>query len=374
MTVEAELARRGWVAANGPGNASLLIVCGTPGSELDTAVRTFWDSLANPRAHVALPGGATRNEVAHALDGGAARLSDSRAQQRDAAVRGPEPDPGTPGMDRPHHDPHAGHGTHDGDGHTEHADHGDHGDRGDMEHSGHEHHMGNPGGLPMAGRGADRDGLKLDRLHVPLGPLLPDWPSGLVVETTMQGDVIQQAAARPVEGAAHGISFWDEPWILSDQGHPVTRGEAERRRAAAHLDSMGRLFAVAGWPAAGARARGLRDRVLAGESRTPLVAAYAPFARQVRRSLVLRWMLRGVNAGESDVLSRLEYWLARTGEALDALDDRSRPGDDQGPRHDQPSLAALSGLLVGVELAAARLIVAALDLDLERAQAQVAHG
>ena len=43
----------------------------------------------------------------------------------------------------------------------------------------------------MADRGDDRDGLRLDQLHLPLGPVLPDWPAGLVLR------VITQIAYRP---------------------------------------------------------------------------------------------------------------------------------------------------------------------------------
>ncbi|HET6635675.1 MAG TPA: hypothetical protein VFH77_11710, partial [Streptomyces sp.] len=50
--------------------------------------------------------------------------------------------------------------------------------------------------LPMADRGEDRDGLMLDVLHLPLGPFLPHWPAGLVVDVELQGDVVQQARAR----------------------------------------------------------------------------------------------------------------------------------------------------------------------------------
>ena len=70
---------------------------------------------------------------------------------------------------------HGDHGGEDkrgdgGDAHEDHQGHGGHGGHGGMEM---------PGGLPMAGQGEDRDGLTLDRLHVPLGPLLSDWPTGL---------------------------------------------------------------------------------------------------------------------------------------------------------------------------------------------------
>lgn len=43
-----------------------------------------------------------------------------------------------------------------------------------------------PGGLMMTERAADRDGLRLDMLYVALGPVLADWPAGLVVELAVQ--------------------------------------------------------------------------------------------------------------------------------------------------------------------------------------------
>ncbi|MCT7094684.1 hypothetical protein, partial [Salmonella enterica] len=38
-----------------------------------------------------------------------------------------------------------------------------------------------------------RDGLALDTFTVEVGPFLPTLPAGLVMELTLQGDVIQQA-------------------------------------------------------------------------------------------------------------------------------------------------------------------------------------
>lgn len=144
-----------------------------------------------------------------------------------------------------------------GDAHEDHQGHGGHGGHGGMEM---------PGGLPMAGQGEDRDGLTLDRLHVPLGPLLSDWPTGLTLRLVLQGDVVQAAdldeeplvASRPVE------SFWVQPWLRSAVGEAVGSGEAARRRAAARLDSLGRLLVVAGWPAEAMKARRLRDDLLDG--------------------------------------------------------------------------------------------------------------
>ncbi|MEU7852981.1 hypothetical protein [Nonomuraea sp. NPDC049141] len=401
LLVEAEVARRGWAVALSPGEASLVVVCGVPGEELAAAITVVWGGVASPRAFVELPSDATPDVVAGALDGAVVALGDEPGQRRDAAERESQSWPQEP-MDR--------------------SDHGgmDHGGmHGGMGGGGHEHHMGSPGGVAMAERGPDRDGLKLDRLHVPLGPVLVDWPSGLVVETVLQGDVIQQATVRVVGGVGGGVSFWDEPWVAASEGRVVTRGEAERRRAASHLDSLGRLLAVAGWPSAALRARWLRDRTLAGDSRAGLSRDHARFARRVRRSRILAWMLRGVGLGvrpgvesdagaavrpgvesdagaavrpragpdagalalsETDVLSRLRWWLDSTAAAIDALDDTTPLVGDDGPRgpvgerRSAAALDVLPRLLDGAELAAARLIVAGLDPDLDQLPQEAFHG
>ncbi|MEU8802152.1 hypothetical protein [Spirillospora sp. NPDC048819] len=188
------------------------------------------------------------------------------------------------------------------------------------------------GDVGMADRGDDRDGLRLDVLHVPLGPVLANWPAGLRVDLTLQGDVVQAAEVTAVD-TADG-AFWDEG-----------------RRAASRLDSVSRLLRVAGWDAAGERAAVLRDEALGGVPDDVLASRFAPFARRVGRSRILRWMTRG------DVEHRLDGWLREIGAALDGKATRPREPWDE-------SLAMLPSLLEGAELAEARLIVASLDPDL----------
>src|SRR5260370_8072981 len=160
----------------------------------------------------------------------------------------------------------------------------------------HGHDMGGmemQGGLPMADRGADRDGLRLDQLHVPLGPVLPYWPAGLVVHLTLQGDVAQHAEAQAL-GPGGGGSFWTEPWRRAAAGEPVTTGEAVRRRAAADLDSLSRFLGVAGWDDAATVARRLRDDALAGVPGSRLRPALHRLARRIARSRTLAWLTRGL--------------------------------------------------------------------------------
>ncbi|TDD91414.1 hypothetical protein E1293_02170 [Actinomadura darangshiensis] len=180
----------------------------------------------------------------------------------------------------------------------------------------------------MADRADDRDGLRLDVLHVPLGPVLSHWPAGLRVDLTLQGDVVQAAEVTAVD-TGDG-TFW-----------------TEGRRAASRLDSLSRFLHVAGWEAAAERAAVLRDEALSGADDEVLAPRLASFARRVRWSRALRWMMRGVG----DVQERLDGWLRD-------LD----PARGQAPRSEP--LATLPSLLEGAELGQARLIVASLDPDL----------
>ncbi|MER6511062.1 hypothetical protein ABT158_29870 [Nonomuraea sp. NPDC001636] len=320
LLVEAEADRRGWPVAASAAEASLMVVCGRPGAELAAAVGEVWRAVPVPRALVELPPDVPPGDVVAALDDAVHVLGDEPGQWRQAGVLAA----GTSADD-----------------------------------------------TPMAGRGADRDRLKLDRLHVPLGPVLADWPAGLVVETVLQGDVIQEAHVRTLPADGTGDAFWaPEP--------DASREEARRRTAAARLDGLGRLLGVAGWPAAAADARRLRDRLLAGAVDERGRRRCVRFTRRVRRSWVLRWMLRG--AGDlgpgapqrlrGDTLDRARRWLddvdALTEEDVDALTEaRSEPGDGGDVPVDEV-LALLPGLLTGAELAVARLIVAGLDPDLDR--------
>ncbi|MEU3004785.1 hypothetical protein [Streptomyces sp. NPDC007020] len=266
-------------------------------------------------------------------------------------------------------------------GHGGHGGHGGHHGSGDMEM---------PGGVPMAEPGEDRDGLTLDRLHLPLGPVLADWPAGLVIRVVLQGDVIQQADLGELSAGRVTDPFWARPWILASAGEPVAVGEAVRRRAAARLDSLGRLLSVAGWPAEAVTARRLRDDLLEEAPSSVVLGRSERFARRVGRSRTLYWLTRGIGpvstadaraAGVSgpaaraggDVPARYRQWLTEVLDDVRALDSTAPldPVAWESPRGrwdaERPPSAALAGLLpgllVGAELGAARLVVASLDPD-----------
>lgn len=360
LAAEEELRRRGWPAAPTPADADVLLIAGTPGPDIVNAVEACWAAIPAPRARACA---GRPVEVAGALDAARADLAAADHQRRLAA--------GNP----------RGAGGHGGDqGHTMTGPHGH-----DMDS------MEMPAGLPMAKRAGDRDGLRLDQLHVPLGPVLPDWPAGLVVQIALQGDVIQHAGVSAVGVAKASGSYWTEPWRRAAAGELITTGLAARRRAAARLDSLGRFLAVAGWDDAAASARAVRDGILSGLPPAALGPAMRRLARRVARSRVLAWSTRGIGctplpgaAGEAgglatgeagDVTARYRAWCRDLAELIPLLDDGSplgmaalgapRGGPGTGVAPTGVLLSVLPGLLEGMELAAARLTVASLDPDLD---------
>jgi hypothetical protein len=408
LAAEEQLRRRGWPAALSPADADILLICGDFAGRMAAAVTETWQAMPAPRARAAavLPA-----EVAPALDAARAAVADLGGQRvlaAETAGRGAARD-SPHGMDMS--ETPAGHMGTDMAAMEMGGMHGM-----DMDMDGmpgmHMEGMGemDMGGMvvrgtAMARRGMDRDGLRLDQLHLPLGPVLPDWPAGLLLRLTLQGDVIQEAAAVALAGGDG--SFWDEPWRRAAAGQRVTTAEASRRRAAAHLDSLARLLGVAGWEAAAAAARRLRDDVLAGTPGGGVRRDARRFTRRVGRSRVLAWLTSGLGvldaadaaaagvtgpaAAGGDVTARYRRWCAELDHAVAVLDDTSplRPAEFGPPRgwaaaggppgtDERPTglVAVLPRLLAGTEFAGARLVIASLDPDLDQlpARAGAGHG
>ena len=427
LAVERYARERGWSSAESPADADVLAVVGSPDVGLASTAAVLESQIPTPRIRVDLPDAgsvvakldaAPDQLAAWSPDPTAAGGSGSRPEDSGGGERGGLGEHGQHGQ-RANHDhrelgedgglredreqgEHSGHRQRP----SSHASEGREGaahEMGGHEMSGgHEHHMGAVAGLPMADRAPDRDGLKLDVLHVPLGPVLPYWPPGLRLSLAVQGDVVQAAVVETVGLAVSGPSFWDQPAVQALAGDHVRVGDIARRRAASHLDSLMRLLGVAGWEGPAMRCAVLRDRVLAGEPAGPLTAMFRPLGRRVAGSRVLRRMTEGLGeldgracdrAGVSgpaavaagDVWARLQQWVRSTLEDLARSDDDSWAADVEGPRGrldraEPPSLALLGvlpELLVGAELAGVRLIVASLDPDLAELASQPAvtgHG
>lgn len=226
-------------------------------------------------------------------------------------------------------------------------------------HSGHQmghadHDMGDmemPAGLPVAEEAPDRDGVALDALRISLGPALAHWPAGLRLDLTIQGDVVQRATVDALPAITPSLSL---------------TGAARR------LDGLTRLFAIAGADRFALQAARIRDDLLTGADRDTAARVDRLRARASRA-----WLLRSLTdripldpdgrlfglPAPVDVTTRWRRWLD---EALIA------PSFAEPDPH--RTLAALPDLITGRELSEVRLIVAAVDPDLDSVGVMAGHG
>ena len=289
LAAETELARRGWPAAGSPADADLVLVAGELGPRMARVVRAVWATVPAPRALVSVE---SVGELGEALDAAVAWLV------RDGADSGVVS--GGPSLSP--------------DVRTAHSSHAVMADLADD----------------------DRDGLALDALHVPLGPVLPHWPAGLVVHATLAGDLVTDARAE----------------VLDVPGPREPTGPRRTRRGPDHLrlDALVRVLGLAGADRAAARARALRD----GD---PAPGELPAFGRRLARSRTLAWTLRGIPLSATDHVPVPENTVEARVRALAAgLGSSLAP-----PVRPAPHRAAAA--LVGLELGAARLALAAMDPD-----------
>lgn len=370
--MEQQVIAQGWRLAVTPADADVLAICGSPGRELTKAVAQIWDQLPDPRAKVQVD---LATGVGPALRQAAEELSDVRRQREDSRSR-----PATPVL------------TSGDEGQSE-MDHSamDHGSGGGMDHAamGHGSHDGmdmSPGGIPLAQGGEDRDGLEMDVLHLRLGPVLAYWPGGLTMRCSLQGDVIVQAEAELVDADR---ALTEHPDV-SHAGLEARSGD----RAAHRLDSVVNVLALAGWEGPAARTRQLRDSLLSGGDAQRASAALQALRRQVARSRMLRWSLRGVGVVTPEDVERHRLpgrWLGDTHDRLFWLLNRvgqDLAGPQATPSHvpgsavahghkDEQDAAEALGmvphLVTGLDLATARLMVASLDLFAFEAARSASH-
>lgn len=368
VAVERAVGARGWGPAWSPAAADVLVVCGRLGDAWRPVVDRLWSQLPGPaaRIEVADPDRAplVLDAAARTLLAGGSIPAVPPAHQQDARDdrgRGE----GNRNDDAGADDCAGDHGGMDHDG-MDHGgmDHGgmDHGnsDHGGMDHGGMEMDMPMPGGIPLAGGADDRDGLEMDSLTVPLGPVLPAWPAGLVLRCTVHGDVIAQARVDTVPA----------PVPSDDRAHPDGR-----TRAALECDGVARFLTVAGARAAATGFRRVRDDLLDGASVADCGVAVESLLGRVRRSRLLRWSIRGIGGLDAARLAERGLPAALGGDVHDrlmarmaGLRDRLASGAPAADPLDRGAdtrarLDLLPSLVVGLDLGAARLVVASLDPD-----------
>ncbi len=353
--LERAVIERGWRLAQSPADADVLAVCGVPGPELTTVIERLWEQLPGPRVRVQVRH-AQDEDVTAALQAAEADLADTEQHRRDARSRpaGPEVESSADeGMD------------HEGM------------DRGDMDHEGMDHgdmEMA-PGGIPLAEGDNDRDGLEMDVLHLRLGPVLTHWPAGLVLRCTLQGDVITAAEGRlidddhPDHEETGGTDEVTEPALAGATAYR----DLQSLHPAWRCDNVARMLALAGWEDAAGRARQLRDAQLASTAPAEIADK---LRRQVIRSRSLRWSLRRLRTltaaelADHGLPTRLE---GDTYDRLLSMLDRLSPTEgDQGKGQDMGP-ESIAAVVVGLDLATARLVVASLDLPPLQAHQAVAH-
>jgi len=265
---------------------------------------------------------------------------------------------------------------------------------------------GVPYGRPLTGRADDRDGLKLDRLDVRVGPVFPAFPPGLELIVGLQGDVAQEVAVgeNPFEGGpASGGVFA----LALRKAVPIA--ELEVARARSHLRWLAGALRVAGLPSLGRRVLALAARAGPGD-----LDRVARLRRSLERGRGLAWLAGGVGSAREDVggpvgraaghasdarAGLAEYralgfeplvheggdalarWRQRVAEAEQSLRLAGAAGDatvgpldvvegPRGPLGPAPLLELLPGLVAGMEWGDLVTTVVSLDLDLEEAAAR----
>lgn len=249
---------------------------------------------------------------------------------------------------------------HEDDGREDHghAHHGEmnHEDHADTDHEGHGHmDHGDMGFMSMVemtqGTPRSSDGLQMEWVEAPFGPLFPGLPGGLSLVLTLDGDTVAEAEAGsavdgerdldgPVEAFVERLAGLDPLSPISYRllalravenaagvmvGEDITLarvGALERERAASHLNWLANFGDMIGYGLLSRRAEELHLAVLrAGSDRLDgILAEIRRLSRRVRRTPLLRRKLAGV--GELADLTEAGGPVARAGgRRLDARTD-----------------------------------------------------
>lgn len=152
---------------------------------------------------------------------------------------------------------------------------------------------GKPYGRPMAELGPDRDGLRLDVLPLRVGPFFPGFPTGLVLDVKMAGDVVVEAVIGP-NPFASGTPPRAVPRpglrpFLRSLHEPVGVTELELARAREHLRWLANTLAAHQLPSLGSRVLRLAARVAPGDG-----DVVRRLDRWLAWTQVLRWSTAGV--------------------------------------------------------------------------------
>ena len=320
----------GWARAASPAGADLLLCCGAPGPELSEHVDVAWDGMPGPRTRTQVTDAATgRGDLAWSPPAiWRTWRSSAGTRRRDPHRHCPPPTGRTSRRRATTRTPAQGcpqDSDRDLDADDKDMDHGSDMDMDmsggdmDMDMSGGmdmDMDMDLPGGLVMADRVEDRDGLRLEGLRLSLGPLLPTWPAGLRLDVVLSGDVLTRADVVRLD----------------------PRPEPPAPTVLLALDALALLLEAAGWSDGALRARRARREGGLGPVTEDLL-------RRLGRARLLRWSLRGLpGPSGGDLVTHLDRLVG----AVQGRNDLPRADDDE-----------LGRAVVGLDVGTAALVVAA---------------
>lgn len=156
---------------------------------------------------------------------------------------------------------------------------------------------GVPHGRPMAQVAPDRDGLRLDQLTVRIGPFFARFPTGLVLEVRLQGDVVQQAHAVVVPEGEAAVEVEGRTPFRDALDSPVPLSVLELERARSHLGSVASALVAHQLPSLARRVLRLASHLHPDQSED-----VQRLHRLLRRAQLLGWATRGVGPIPADQL------------------------------------------------------------------------
>jgi Ni,Fe-hydrogenase III large subunit len=225
---------------------------------------------------------------------------------------------------------HAHHGAADEDGETMEPGGEDHGAHEGMDRGGHDHgDHGGTGFMSMVemtqGTPRSSDGLQMEWVEAPFGPLFPGLPGGLALTFTLDGDTVAEAETGSVVGGRADdpgvpVGVFVERLAGLDPLSPASYrllalravehaagteaddvalarvGALERERAASHLSWLAGFGHLIGYPWLAGRAEELQLALLRADAGGVAViqAEVRKLARRVERTPLLRRKLAGV--------------------------------------------------------------------------------
>lgn len=158
---------------------------------------------------------------------------------------------------------------------------------------------GTPYGRPLAELGPDRDGLRLDLLPLSVGPFFPRFPTGLILEVSMAGDVVIDGRIADSPFIDTGVGSPAGPFLRA-LSEPVPVAEIELARAREHLRWASLALVSQGLHALARRMLRMAATVTPDDA-----ASVRAIARRLRMLRVPQWSSTGVGRLAPELLTGL---------------------------------------------------------------------